>query len=109
MTECMRIYWSRRETADVVPAEDLVLRQDIVVADHLLVLHTDFFIDVVGDDHIHFIVGFHKAFHRFEDLVERFLIHPVVAVHDFKIFSGGMAQPPVHRVAVAAVLLADSP
>ena len=95
------------EPADVVPAEDLVLRQDVVVTDHFLVFHADFFVHIVGNDHIHFSFGFHKVFYGFKDLVKRFLIHPVVAVHDFKIFSGGMAQPPVHCVAVSAVFFAD--
>ena len=96
------------ETPDIVPAEDLVLREHVVIADHLLVLHADFFIYIVCDDHIDFRVRLNKAFDRVEDLKERILIHPVVAVHNLKILSGGVLQTAVDSVAVSSVFFFDS-
>ena len=95
------------ETSDIVPAEDLILRKYVVIADHFLVLHADFFIHVVGDDHIDPGVCIYKPFDRIENLYKRILIYPVVTVYYFKIFSGGVLQTAVDSVTVSAILLAD--
>ena len=95
------------EASDIVPAENLVFRKDIVVADDFLVFHADFFIHIVCDDHIHLCIGFHESFHCFEYFEQGVFIDPVVAVHDFEVNACGVPQPPVHGVSVTAVLLAD--
>src|SRR5699024_11745958 len=95
------------ETTDIIPSEDLVFRQDVVVADHFLVFHADFLVYIVGDHHIHLGVRIYKPFDRIENLYKRIFIYPVVTVYYFKIFSGGVLQSAVDSVTVSAILLAD--
>ena len=97
----------KAEMSDVIPSENLVLRKNIVIPDDFFVLHPDFFIYVVGDDHIYFGVVFHKSSDCFENLKEGILIYPVIAVYDFKIFSGRVTQTTVNSIAMPAVFFAD--
>ena len=47
-------------------------------------LHSHFFINIIGNDHIHNRFCPNKFLDFVQDLHERLFIHPVVAVHHFK-------------------------
>ena len=95
------------EMADIVPAENLVLRKYIIIADDFFMGHADFLIHIIGDHHIYRRIRVHKSFDCLKDLEEGISVYPVVAVDDFKIFAGSVGQAAVDSVTVAAVFLID--
>ena len=59
------------------------------------------------DDHIDLGVRIYKPFDRIENLYKRIFVYPVITVHYFKIFTGGMLEPAVDGIAVTTVLFFD--
>ena len=97
------------KTADVIPAEHFILREYVPVMDHFFMLHSHFFINIIGNDHIHNRFCPNKFLDFVQDLHERLFIHPVVAVHHFKIHAGRLRKPCVDRISMTAVFLIDHP
>ena len=95
--------------SDILPPEDLVLGKHVPVMDAFLMGSTHLLIDIVGNQHVHFLPLFLELLQGIKDLVQRLLVHPVVAVHHLEIFPGCVGKSVVHRVSVPPVLLIHHP
>ena len=78
---------SQMKMFHIIPAKNLFLWKHILVLNHFLVLHSFFFVYIIGKQHIHLLFFLFKLFQNIKNLVQCFFIYPVITVHNFKIFS----------------------
>ena len=95
------------ESADIIPTEDLVLRKHVIIPDNFFLCHTYLLIYVICNHHIHLGISIYKPFYCFQNLHQRIFVHPVIAVHNFKIVSRGMGKSAVDCISVPAVFFID--
>ena len=95
------------EATDIIPAENLVLREHIIVADDFFICHAHLLIHIIRDHHINLGICFHKPLHSLKDLEQGVLIHPVITVHDFEVFPRSVLEAAVDGVPVSAVFFLD--
>ena len=80
----------------------------MTVLDHLFAALAFFFIDIVADEHIQRLTAAGQFSESVQDLKICILLHPVIAVHYFKIQSLGIGNSGIHCGAMSSVLLMDS-
>ena len=91
----------------LVPAKDAVLRQAAGIFHNFLVLCTLFVIDVIADDGVRFFFHTGKLAELCQKLRIRFLIYPVIAVHNLVVQTGRMLYTGIDPGAMAAIFLMD--
>ena len=95
------------EVAHIGPGEDLADGKHTTVVDDVARVVLDVFVDVVGDDEVHFLVELDEAAQLGEERLERVGVGPVVGVDVLEVGAVGVGDGLHDGHAVAAVLLVD--
>ena len=98
---------SQMKTLNIIPSENLILRKHILVFNDFLMNHSFLFIYIIGNQHIYLLLIRFKILKYFQNFLKCLFIYPVIAVHDFKIFSAGIRKTEIHCVTVSAVFFID--
>ena len=93
------------EVADLVPGDDLVALEHVLVVDDVLGVVLDVLVDVVGDHEVDAHVAPLEVAQGGKQLGEGVVVKPVVGVDDLEVEALGVLEGGQHRHAVAAVLL----
>ena len=96
---------SQMKMFHIIPAKNLFLWKHILVLNHFLVLHSFFFVYIIGKQHIHLLFFLFKLFQNIQNLVQCFFIYPVITVHNFKIFSLCVVKTCIDRISVSTIFL----
>ena len=92
----------------VCPGKHLLHRQNMAILNHLFTALAFFFIDIIADEHVQCLTASCQLPQSVQNLKICILLHPVIAVHYFKIQSLGIGDSGIHCRAMSAVLLMDS-
>ncbi len=94
--------------ADIIPPEDLVLRQCIAVVNTFLMRCPCLLIYEIRHKHIYLFPVFFQVPDEREYPLQCFFVDPVIAVHHFKIFPLSSAKTCIDGITVASVLFINN-
>ena len=91
--------------ATLLPGENLSNRETVAVMNYFLFLFSLFFIYIITDKHIQRFRSPCQIPQGIKDLQIRFLLYPVITVHNLKIQACGIVNSRIYRRTVSSVSL----